>query len=113
MKPLVIPSSPGFRAGMSCPILFLIYINDHSDGIQSKTRLFADDTIVYLTVANDSDAEALQDDLNKLAGGRTGGRWNSTLRNVTSLELPEAGNPTFITTLSTDISLKLKPLPST
>ena len=49
------------------PILFLVYFNDLHDTLQSKTRLFADDTIVYLTVANDLDAEALQDDLNKLA----------------------------------------------
>ena len=51
------------------PILFHVYINNLPDRIQGKTRLFADDTIVglYMTIANDSDAEALQDDLNKLA----------------------------------------------
>ena len=51
--------------------------------------------------------------LTNLPSGRTSGRWNSTLRIVTSLESPEAGNPIFMTTPSMDISLKLKHLPST
>ena len=49
------------------PHPFLVYINHLPDGPQSKTKLCVDDTVVYMTVANDSDAEALQDDLNKLA----------------------------------------------
>ena len=49
------------------PCLFLFCINDIPDGLKSTWRLFADDTIVYLTVKSDSDAEELQDDLNKLA----------------------------------------------
>ena len=49
------------------PYLFLFYINDIPDGLKSTCRLFADDTIVYLTVKSNSDAEELQDDLNKLA----------------------------------------------
>ena len=37
------------------------------ENIRSKTRLFADDTIVYLTITSDIDSVTLQDDLNKLA----------------------------------------------
>ena len=36
------------------------------DMIQSNTRLFADDTIMYLTVTNQTDCQALQADLTKL-----------------------------------------------
>ena len=36
------------------------------EGIRSRVRLFADDTIVYLTITSDTDAEYLQD-LDKLA----------------------------------------------
>jgi hypothetical protein len=32
------------------PSLFFFYINDMSDDIKSTVRLFADDTIVYLSV---------------------------------------------------------------
>ena len=37
------------------------------EGIRSRVRLFADDTIVYLTITSDADANHLQEDLDKLA----------------------------------------------
>ena len=48
------------------PCLFLAYINDLPDSIKSRARLFADDTIVYMTISSQSDAQTLQDDLLKL-----------------------------------------------
>ena len=36
------------------------------EGITSKVRLFADDTIAYLTISSDQDARTLQSDLDKL-----------------------------------------------
>ena len=48
------------------PSLFLLYINDMPEGITSKVRLFADDTIAYLTISSDQDARTLQSDLDKL-----------------------------------------------
>ena len=45
----------------------LYYVNDMPENIRSKTRLFADDTIVYPTITSDIDRMSLQDDLNKLA----------------------------------------------
>ena len=35
-------------------------------GLKSTVRLFADDTIAYLTITSENDALALQTDLNKL-----------------------------------------------
>ena len=49
------------------PSLFLLYINDMPEGIKSTVRLFADDTIAYLTISSDKDSNDLQNDLDKLA----------------------------------------------
>ena len=48
------------------PCLFLMYINDMPETINSNIRLFADDTIMYLTITNQSDCLDLQNDLSKL-----------------------------------------------
>lgn len=37
------------------------------ENVRSKTRLFADDTIVFLTITSDIDATHLQEDLDQLA----------------------------------------------
>ena len=42
-------------------------INDIPEGLNSPCRLFADDTISYLTVKSNADARQLQDDLHALA----------------------------------------------
>jgi hypothetical protein len=46
------------------PCLFLSYINDLPDSVKGKVRLFADDTIVYLTIKSNQDVQTLQKDLN-------------------------------------------------
>ena len=48
------------------PCLFLAYINDLPDSVKSKVRLFADDTIMYLTVKSTTYANILQNDLHAL-----------------------------------------------
>ena len=48
------------------PTLFLIYINDISDGLESTIRLFADDTIIYRCIESQNDVTTLQEDLHKL-----------------------------------------------
>ena len=48
------------------PLLFLLYINDLLQDIQSQVKLFADDTAVYLTVHSNEDVNMLQADLDTL-----------------------------------------------
>ena len=48
------------------PTLFLAYINDISNNISSKVRLFADDTILYRQINSPSDCRILQRDLQQL-----------------------------------------------
>lgn len=48
------------------PTLFLIYINDIAENINSNIRLFADDCVVYRQIDSLQDHLILQQDLNKL-----------------------------------------------
>ena len=43
------------------PVLFLIYISDLPKEVRGKVRLFADDTIMYVTMTGEKDAASLQD----------------------------------------------------
>ena len=62
-----LPVSPGVPQGCVLgPILFLLYINDLPDSLQSQVRLFADDTAVYLAVHGQEDAAKHQNDLHIL-----------------------------------------------
>ena len=48
------------------PTLFLIYINDIAENINSNIRLFADDCVVYRQIDSPQDHAILQEDLNNL-----------------------------------------------
>ena len=48
------------------PSLFLIYINDLPEYVDSTVHLFADDTVMYLTVHNEDHCAQLQRDINQL-----------------------------------------------
>ena len=54
------------------PLLFLAYINDLPDCVNSQVRLFADDTVVYRKIKNSSDESMLQKDLSNLE------KWENT-----------------------------------
>ena len=68
------------------PILFLVFINDLPASVQSSSRLFADDCVVYREIRSDKDCQILQDDLQNYANGRSCGECHSTLRNAAFFE---------------------------
>lgn len=48
------------------PLLFLIYINDLPLHVSCHIRMFADDCVIYRTITNPSEQQALQHDLNSI-----------------------------------------------
>ena len=48
------------------PVLFVIFINDLPDCVESDVYLFADDTKIYREITSDNDIQGIQNDLNNL-----------------------------------------------
>jgi hypothetical protein len=48
------------------PLLFLLYVNDIPDVVESSVRLFADDTKMWKVIRNTDDRDKLQQDLGSL-----------------------------------------------
>ena len=63
-------------------LLFLIYINDLPDNVQSSVRLFADHALLYGIVASDADCNLLQSDLGRLESWQYHWQMDSTLPNA-------------------------------
>ena len=64
-KSVVMGSSNKRCTSRICDWTYILCIND-LPALQSKVQLFADDTIVYMAVANETDAAIVQEDLKLL-----------------------------------------------
>ena len=49
------------------PLLFLLYVNDITDGLQSTLEIFADDSKLYRIIKYSHDVDTLQQDLNYIS----------------------------------------------
>ena len=49
------------------PLLFILYVNDITDGVQSTLEMFADDSKLYRIIQNPCDTDTLQHDLNYIS----------------------------------------------
>ena len=69
------------------PILFLLYINDINENVQSSIRLFADDSIIYRKINSNIDHQILQTDLAELE--KWSDKWQMQLiyQNVCTFQL--------------------------
>ncbi len=54
------------------PLLFLAYINDMDNSVQSSVKKFADDTKLYCEVSTEEDAISVQEDLDRVLSGQIG-----------------------------------------
>ena len=48
------------------PLLFIVYVNDLSEAVQSSIAIFADDTKLYRSIITPDDGSILQSDLDQL-----------------------------------------------
>ena len=63
----IVPVHSGVPQGTVLgPLMFLLYINDVSEHINSPLWLFADDCLLYRTITTDEDTAQLQHDLDQL-----------------------------------------------
>ena len=68
------------------PLLFLIFINDLPSSVISKTRLIAEDCILYRHITNQNDCFILQNDLGHLAHWED--TWNMQFLSITRSHSP-------------------------
>ena len=54
------------QGSVLAPIMFLIYVNDMTEGVSSYISLFADDATLLRKIGNHKDCEQLQNDINKI-----------------------------------------------
>ena len=71
------------------PTLFLLYINDITEGINSQMKLFADDCLIYRVIHNTEDHQALQRDLTTLS--KWADKWQMAF-NISKCKIMQVSN---------------------
>ncbi len=75
------------------PLLFLVFINDLPDCVQSRVRLFADDCVLYRPIKDQNDCTILQKDLDELSAWET--KWGMAFHpdKCSAIRITRARNP--------------------
>ena len=75
------------------PLLFLLFINDLPESVNSEIKLFADDCLVYRTINTHSDAITLQQDINKLEQWENTWQMKCNADNCFTIRITNSRNP--------------------
>ena len=77
------------------PLMFLLYINDIPDNLDSSTniRLFADDCLLYRSITSDQDSHILQNDLSSLVDWSEKWQMSFNTRKCKTLRVTTKRNP--------------------
>ena len=86
------------------PLMFLLYINDITDNLDSNTkiRLFADDCLLYRSITTEQDSRVLQKDLNSLVEWSSKWQMSFNTRKCKTLRVTTKRNPIEFVTMNTD-----------
>jgi hypothetical protein len=71
-------------------LLFLAYVNKKKKNIESKIRLFADDSIIHRKFLNIEDVEKLQTDLDRLGDWAEGSKMRINSKKIKALSFARA-----------------------
>ena len=84
------------------PLLFLVFINDLPDCVQSRVRLFADDCVLYRQIKDQNDCTILQHDLEELAAWEK--KWGTAFHpeKCSAIRVTRARNPISATYTCTE-----------
>lgn len=75
------------------PLLFLAYINDLPNNINSSVRLFADDCVLYREIKNEFDHKSLQEDLDTLVSWQNKWQMSFNAKKCHTMRLTHSKKP--------------------
>ena len=78
------------------PIIFLLFINDINNNIQSPIRLFADDSIIYRKIKSETDNNILQSHLIQLQTWSNKWQMEFNIPKCVHLPITPKPNPDYI-----------------
>ena len=79
------------------PLLFILYLSDHPEGISSIVHLMADDCISYREINTLNDYQDLQKDINTLCNWESKRQMKFSIDKCHIMQIADKGNPLLVT----------------